>query len=192
MFECDTTKWAERAKDTWVKEEDANTKYFHIIAYANFKRHIIPRLIINYQEIRDHSLIKDHVFFFYKDIFDKGRVTWGSLSAEVWFPSEKVSDSANMALIVPFSEDEIRIAVFSMGSDKALGPDGFSMAFYQTYWDIIKGDLSSMFADFHLGNLDISKLNRDNICLIFKVDNAALISVYRPIGLLNCSYKIFF
>jgi hypothetical protein len=47
------TKWAHRAKDKWVKEGDANTKYFHTIAYHNFKKHIISRLIVNGFEVRD-------------------------------------------------------------------------------------------------------------------------------------------
>jgi hypothetical protein len=44
---------AHRAKDKWVKEGDANTKYFHTIAYHNFKKHIISRLIVNGFEVRD-------------------------------------------------------------------------------------------------------------------------------------------
>jgi hypothetical protein len=39
--------------------------------------------------------------------------------------------------------------------------------------------------------LDIAKLNRATICLIPKISNAALITEFRPIGLLNCSYKLF-
>jgi len=34
------------------------------------------------------------------------------------------------ALIYPFTEEEIRAAVFIMNPDKAPGPDGFSMSFY--------------------------------------------------------------
>jgi hypothetical protein len=44
--------------------------------------------------------------------------------------------------------EEIHKAAFSMGTDKAPEPDGFSMSFYQTYWEIIKTDLFSMFEDF--------------------------------------------
>ena len=30
----------------------------------------------------------------------------------------------------PFSEDEVKAAVFDLGSDRAPGPDGFPMAFF--------------------------------------------------------------
>jgi hypothetical protein len=55
-----------------------------------------------------------------------------------------------------------------MGSDKAPGLDGFSMIFYQTYWEVIKDDLFSMFIDFYNGSFDIAKLNRATICLFLK------------------------
>jgi Reverse transcriptase (RNA-dependent DNA polymerase) len=48
-----------------------------------------------------------------------------------------------------------------------------------------------LFMDFYNGTLYISKLNRAFVCLIPKVPNPSLVSEYRPISLLNCSYKIF-
>jgi hypothetical protein len=66
------TKWVQWAKDKWVKEGDANTKYFHTIASHNFKKYIIPRLIVNGIEVRDPSGIKDSLLDFYKDLFGKG------------------------------------------------------------------------------------------------------------------------
>jgi Reverse transcriptase (RNA-dependent DNA polymerase) len=65
------------------------------------------------------------------------------------------------------------------------------MIFYQTYWDVVKDDIFSMFTDFYNGLLDIAKLNRATICLISNISNAALITKFRLIGLLNYSYKIF-
>ncbi|KAJ4815734.1 RNA-directed DNA polymerase (reverse transcriptase)-related family protein [Rhynchospora pubera] len=78
-----------------------------------------------------------------------------------------------------------------MAADKTPGPDGFPMFFYQHFWEILKVDIVQAFQAFHRGEFSISKLNRALLCLIPKVDNANKISDYRPIGLLNCSYKIF-
>jgi hypothetical protein len=88
--------------------------------------------------------------------------------------------------------EEIHRVVFAMGANKAPGPDGFSMYFYQTYWEVVKTDLFSMFENLFKGTLDIAKLNRATLCLILKVPNAALVTEFRSIALLNCSYKIFF
>jgi Reverse transcriptase (RNA-dependent DNA polymerase) len=48
-----------------------------------------------------------------------------------------------------------------------------------------------MFQDFHKNTFDISRFNKALICLISKIKDAKLIINYRPISLLNCSFKIF-
>ena len=51
-------------------------------------------------------------------------------------------------LEVPFSEHEIREAIFYMAGDKAPGPDGFLALFFQEFWDIVKGELMDLFSEF--------------------------------------------
>ncbi|RVW23991.1 Transposon TX1 uncharacterized 149 kDa protein [Vitis vinifera] len=42
----------------------------------------------------------------------------------------------------PFTEEEISKAIFQLDRDKAPRPDGFTIAVFQDYWDVIKEDLS--------------------------------------------------
>jgi hypothetical protein len=49
----------------------------------------------------------------------------------------------NSDLTAPFSDDEIKSALFQMGATKAPGPDGFPALFYQTHWEILKDDISA-------------------------------------------------
>jgi hypothetical protein len=77
-----------------------------------------------------------------------GGTTWRCLGANIWDDSEKITSSSNSFLTASFTMKEIHIAVFSMGDDKSSSLDVFFMSFYQTYWDIIKSDLFSMFEDF--------------------------------------------
>jgi hypothetical protein len=148
-------------------------------------------LIIDGSEVRDQDQIKLHAYKFYKDLFGRGGTTWGSFNGALWNDSENVSSDMNSFLIVPFTMEEVKLVVFGMGSDKAPGSDDFSMIFYQTYWDVVKDDIFSMFTDFYNGTLDIAKLNRVIIYLIPKILNATLITEFRPIGLLNRSYNFF-
>jgi hypothetical protein len=48
-----------------------------------------------------------------------------------------------------------------------------------------------MFEDFHKGELDIYRLNFALITVIPKEKDARTMNKFRPISLLNCSYKIF-
>jgi hypothetical protein len=78
-----------------------------------------------------------------------------------------------------------------MEHNKAPGPDGFPAEFYQTFWDTIKGDLLDLFSSLHAGQLELFRLNFGEIILLPKVNEAERIQQYRPICLLNVSFKIF-
>ena len=54
----------------------------------------------------------------------------------------------NELLEAPFTENEVREAVFSSYAEGAPGPDGLSFLFYQKFWNLIKADLIDMFNDF--------------------------------------------
>jgi hypothetical protein len=56
---------------------------------------------------------------------------------------------------------------------------------------VIKDDLMAMFHDFHKDSLDLFSLNFRIITLIPKIENATKIQQYRPICVLNVSFKIF-
>ena len=78
-----------------------------------------------------------------------------------------------------------------MEHNKAPGPDGFPAEFYQRFWDVLKVDLMDMFAQLHSGELPLFKLNFGVITLLPKKEDASRIEQYRPICLLNVSFKIF-
>jgi hypothetical protein len=58
-------------------------------------------------------------------------------------------------------------------------------------WGVVKDDLMRMFSAFQDGNLPIFHLNYGTIILLPKKENAIQIQQYRPICLLNVSFKIF-
>ena len=103
----------------------------------------------------------------------------------------QVSDFENDYLTAEFTEKEVKDAIFQMEHNKAPGPDGFPAEFYQVFWNIIKNDLMALFRDFHRGYLPLSRLNFGVISLLPKKEDARQIQQYRPICLLNVSFKIF-
>jgi hypothetical protein len=56
---------------------------------------------------------------------------------------------------------------------------------------VTKSDLVEMFEKFYNGNLDLYRLNFALITIIPKEKEAKTMSKFKPISLLNCSYKIF-
>jgi hypothetical protein len=70
------------------------------------------------------------------------------------------------------------------------GPDHTPVEFYQKCWEVIKGDFMDMIHEFWKHELDVDRLNYEFITLIPKIKEASKIQQYRPICLLNVSYKI--
>jgi hypothetical protein len=78
-----------------------------------------------------------------------------------------------------------------MEHNKAPCLDDFIAEFYQTFWDTFKIDLLQMFSVLHAGQLELFRLNFGEVILLPKVMEAERIQQYRPISLLNVSFKIF-
>ena len=97
----------------------------------------------------------------------------------------------NTALEEGFSE-EVKEAVFGSYADGAPGPDGLPFLFYQVFWEIVKKDLMGLFKAFENGDLNIGRINYATVVLIPKENEAKSLKKFRPISLLNCSFKIFF
>lgn len=89
-----------------------------------------------------------------------------------------------------FTKEEVYKAVSSLGTDKAPGPDGFTIEFFKKAWNIIKSDIMMMFQDFFKNGIINKALNETYICRIPKKVGAKTVHEYRPISLMPCAYKI--
>lgn len=86
--------------------------------------------------------------------------------------------------------EELKSAVFDSESNGAPGPDDFSYKLYQLFWDLLQQDLMIMCNQFHSNQLNLNHLNKIVVCLIPKVHEASQLNQFRPISLVNCSFKI--
>jgi hypothetical protein len=115
---------------------------------------------------------------FYKGLFGEPEQSSFSLNPERTKDISQVSQDENNLLIVPFTEDEIKSVVFKMEHNKAPGPDGFPVEFYQKFWDVIKEDLISIFHELHSRDLPLFSLNFGVITLIPKAQDTTRIQQY--------------
>jgi hypothetical protein len=103
----------------------------------------------------------------------------------------QVSREENDILASTFTEQEVKTAIFQLEHNKAPGLDGFPAEFYQAFWEIIKGELMTLFHEFHKGDLPLFSFNFRIITLLPKEKEAKQIQQFRSICLLNVSFKIF-
>lgn len=101
-----------------------------------------------------------------------------------------VSQQQQQALELPFTAKEIHQAINSMASHKAPGPYGIPIEFYKLVWPMIKADFMDMLQICWQAERFPQSLNHGIISLIFKKGDRKDIAYYRPITLLNNTYKI--
>ena len=86
-----------------------------------------------------------HATSFYKTLFGSS----GESSLKL---AEKgrggLFEDEKLVLVKPFSEEEVKAAIFEMKSVSALGTNGFGAHFFKNCWTLIKGDYMSLFKDF--------------------------------------------
>ena len=140
--------------------------------------------------IKGDEQLKKHITDYYRGLFGSSDISPLTMDEGRREDIPQVTDDDKEKLIVKFSYNEVREAIFQMEHNKAPDPDGFSAEFYQAFWVLIKDDLMAMFVDFYNGTLRLYSLNFGIITLLPKKDNAVQIQQYRPICLLNVSFKI--
>lgn len=86
--------------------------------------------------------------------------------------------------------DEIKIATFQLAADKAPGPDGFSLTFFQTFWETIKEDIYNVFIDLQNDRLFSGPINFSYVCHIPKKEGVRRANDFRSISLINGLQKI--
>ena len=113
-----------------------------------------------------------------------------------WHPSMEGSDFNRIdgedaaRLEEAFTEEEVFSALSDLNRDKALGPDGFSLNFWQFGWDFEKEEVMGFLKEFHKHGRFVRSLNSTFLVLIPKKAGAKDLRDFRPIslvgGLYNC------
>ena len=102
----------------------------------------------------------------------------------------KLEELEAARLELPFSEEEVHIALFDLNGDKAPWPDGFTTAFWQFSWDIVKLDIMDLFKDFHERGKFGRSRNSTFLVLIPKKGGVEDLKDFRPISLVGSVYKL--
>jgi hypothetical protein len=198
LLDREDMQWRQRAKSDWLRDGDRNTRYFHECANARRKTNRIHTILdaderqcdtedevqmgfINYFS----SLFTTVFFFFFESLFTT--VDAGDMGHCLQHMERRVLDDMNRKLLKPFSEDDIRTALFQMAPFKAPGLDGFPTRFYQANWNTVGSELYRAILE---NEYFTFFMNMTNIVLIPKVKNPTRVTEFRSVSLCNVTYKI--
>uniref|UniRef100_A0A803P465 Reverse transcriptase domain-containing protein n=1 Tax=Cannabis sativa TaxID=3483 RepID=A0A803P465_CANSA len=187
VFEEERGVWM-KSKCKWAKEGDANSRFFHNLLNARKSRNTISRI-----EREDGSFLEEkeeivkEIISFFSSLYTSERRAGNSIEGIDW---HAIPDDSARHLERPFDESEVREAVFSCEGSKAPGPDGFSLALFQSQWEVIKEDLMKVVKSFERDGSIQGSINETFICLIPKKLGSCRVRDYRPISLITSVYKI--
>lgn len=181
--------WKEKARINWHCDGDRNTAFFHRTAKIKQAFKKITSLRIENTVITQQDQIANHVVAHFSNIFTTNNQVQDNGLVEEVIPALVTEQVNNLLTMLP-STSEIKNAVFAMNKDGAPGPDGFGAFFYQTYWEVIKNDVTNAVLEFFTSNWISPNWNANTVVLVPKVPNADTISQFRPIAMANFKFKI--
>ncbi|XP_019168526.1 PREDICTED: uncharacterized protein LOC109164444 [Ipomoea nil] len=180
--------WRQRAKQHWLRNADANTRFYYRYASHRKKKNTLTTLMNDAGDWVEGDAMTQVILQYFDNIFCTSHPESGDVIFEGVTP--QVTQSHNESLIHPFEREEVKNALFSMFPDKAPSPDGMNPGFYQHFWDVVGRDVS----DFVVDCLDAQSfppgLNETDVVLIPKKETPEFVSDLRPIALSNVIYRI--
>ena len=102
----------------------------------------------------------------------------------------RVDVSMNASLNAPYSNAEVKTALFQMFPTKAPGPDGFPAHFFQKHWDLCGDEVTRMIIRVLDGADSPEEINNTFIVLIPKISSPKVLGQFRPISLCNESTRL--
>ncbi|GAU51891.1 hypothetical protein TSUD_416760 [Trifolium subterraneum] len=177
----------QKSRVQWLKEGDANTKFFHGIMKSRKRRNSIGSFVVDGRLVEEVSEVRQLVFNHFSNHYRRTRNNHVDISG-LCFKSLSVEEGAE--LTKPFLLEEIKKAIWDCDSFKSPGPDGVNLGFFKDFWEVLKIDLLNFFSEFHRQGILSKGLNSTFIALIPKVDNPQRVADFRPIALVNSVYKL--
>jgi hypothetical protein len=179
--------WRQKSRVLWLKEGDNNTKFFHQMANSHRHNNYMERVEVDGTVFEVESEVRAKVVQFYVSLYQE-QESWRPTVDELDF--DMISEEEQALLERKFDREEVLQVVKDLQGDKALGPDGFTMAFFQKCWSVLEEDIMGFFEEVHTYCKFERSLNASFIALIPKKQNATNIRDFRPISLIGSVYKL--
>ncbi|GJY42770.1 RNA-directed DNA polymerase, eukaryota [Tanacetum coccineum] len=177
----------QKAKVNWAIEGDENSKFFHGIINNKFSRSRINGISIHGSWVTDPILVTSHIFNFHKCKFQNNVTNRPRFTSNMF---KKLTSLEVTLLDAPFTNVEIKEAVWNCGGEKAPGPDGFTFKFKNFYGDTVGNDFIDMVKHFERNGSIPKGCNSSFIALVPKIQDPLHLNDFRSISLIGCQYKV--
>ncbi|GJT67715.1 hypothetical protein Tco_1019195 [Tanacetum coccineum] len=122
----------QKAKINWLREGDSNSAYFHKAVKSRVSRSRI-NAVTNSDGVNYENKQVPEAFIKHYEVFLGQAGTVQNLDTHNLF--DVILDAGTaLDMVRNVSAQEVKSAMFSMGNDKSLGPDGYTAAFFKEAW----------------------------------------------------------
>ena len=119
--------WRQKSRETWLKEGDRNTGFFHRMANAHRRRNCLNSICINGRKLDKEEDIKEGLVDAFQNLLS-ATGGWSPPLPDLNLNRIGIEEAASLE--ESFFENEIWTTISGLNRDKALGPDGFPLAFW--------------------------------------------------------------
>ncbi|KAL9675480.1 hypothetical protein QQ045_003682 [Rhodiola kirilowii] len=184
IFNC------QRARISWAKEGDLNSKYFHSVIRGRQNRNSIKCVKLENDDFSfDPGVIKEQFVQFFNNLFN-GQFARAPVDQSLFDLGARVKEEDCFSLVRDVSVNEVAAIVKNLPVCKAAGPNGFNSEFLKSSWGVVGNDLVNSVRSFLRSGIMPSGINSAYIALIPKVKNASRPCEFRPISCCNVVYKV--
>ena len=182
----------QRAKMQWMKGGDQCSRiFFRKIAQRRAVRRILQ---INDENGTTHTepseVVQEFVSFYQNLLGGNRRRLLVDINYLRPWARHILSNEEASHLTLPFSPEDVKLAIFDIAEDKAPGPDGFSSGFFKAAWPVVGTEVTRAVLDFFTTGKLLKQVNTTLLALIPKVHTPMSVNDFRPISCCNVLYKV--
>lgn len=177
----------QRARCRYLREGDANTKYFHLQACHRRRKNHMHAISVDGRTFSEEEAKAGIAYDYYNSILGTPFMRRHRIDLQqLGLPHLDLE-----ALVAPFTADKVAAIVRASHRDRTPGPDGFTGGFYLAAWEVIGGDVVKVFDAFwQLDFRSLHHLNGAVMVLLHKTDDPQGLRDYRPISLIHSIGKL--
>ena len=180
-----------RSRADWLEYGERPSKYFLNLENKNrINKNINEILLDNDQKVNDQDTILIKLKEFYEDLY-KEKDHRNNIDYDPEINPLQITEQEKEILERPISKEELERALGKMKNNKSPGLDGYSAEFYKKFWPQL-GDffLNAIIENYENGALSNSQTEGVITCLPKTGKERNKLKIWRPISLLNTSYKL--
>ena len=183
-----------RARARWIEQGEKPSSYFCSLENRNFVSKRMSLLVKeNDFEIKDFKGINNEVYSFYKKLYSsrEHEIVDVNLKNILNETTPKLTDETANSIEGLITLPEATLFLSKSKNNKSPGSSGFTVEFFKFFWNDLKFFwLNSINYGFSKGELSVTQKEGVIVCLPKGNKCKKYLKNWRPISLLNVSYKI--